>query len=234
MKKLLAIIIAGLLILFCSACGDKAETPADTDHTHSHTHASEEITTAPETNPTTTPATQPQNTFTVLEKGITTPTEYINYSLNLTFDLPDNWTFYPDTELCSLSGLSYEAFSDFDTAIESNPVVYDMYAVYKEQESSVSICFENLELTTGSALTAREYLDFLKNAVEGAGVSQIEDNGTVDFCSGTYESATIISGYDEVKTRKTYFLAEVDNYMVTIIITSKSEITESQIIDMFH
>lgn len=234
MKKLLSIITVVFLVLSCTACGNNTEAPSDADHDHPHTHASEEVTTTPSTAPVTEPATHSQNTFTGLERGITTNTEYKNSSLNLTFDLPDGWAFYPDTELCSLCGLTYEAFSDFETAIENNPAVYDMYAVYKEKDASVSICFENLLLTTGSPMSAREYLDILTNAVEGAGVSEIEDNGSVDFCSGVYESATIISGYDDVKSRKTYFLTAVDNYMVTIIITTKSEITESQLIDMFH
>lgn len=245
MKKLLSVLLlAGVILSFTACKSGKDDTTPTTDNTnpHDHTHATDS-TTAPteasqesEVDPTSpeitteTPIT-PDSTQDRVTRGSISGDTYKNSILNLSFTLPSGWIFYSDKELCSLSGLSVDNLSHFTDIAESNPAVYDMYAIHKESGASVSLCYENLLYTTGSTLTAKEYLEVIKAAVSGAGVSQIEDHGTVNLCSGSYESATITSGASS--NQQTHFLKAYNQYMVTIIVTSPSAQAEADILKMF-
>lgn len=238
MKKILSALLVGLLIFSCTAaCNNTKNTTSPTEeHTHTHTTAPE-TTEATETTPvateTPTEETTVLNTPLVLSKGAYSENKYINNILNLSFTLPTGWMFYEDADLCSLSGISPDAYADFETAAKNNPAVYDMYAIYNAGEASVSLCYENLLLTTGSLLSEKEYLDVITSAVSGAGVSEIVNNGTINFCGETYESATITSGDGAIKTQKTYYLKAADNYMITLIITTTPSVPESEVSKAF-
>lgn len=245
MKKFISILLlAGMLLLSFTACNSGSNEAPDSDTTHSHDHShtesySETTSSATDETDKTSPsadssdkADSSKNNSKAVTRGTFSSDKYKNTTLNLSFTLPSGWTFYSDKELCTLSGLSTEDLSDFTNIAENNPAVYDMYAIHKESGASVSLCYENLLYTTGSTLTAKEYLEFIKAAVQGANISQIEDHGTVDFCSGSYEKATITSG--SANTRQTHYLKAYNQYMVTIIITSHSATEEADIVKMFN
>lgn len=216
---------------------DSATEGVTESSSHGSTQGSDQTATqaknenAPSDNSSEKPAPPSQTGSKTIIRGSYSGNKYKNPVLNLSFTLTSGWDFYSDKELCSLSGLSLNTFSQFSNAAESNPAVYDMYAIHKESGSSVSICYENLLYTTGSTLSAREYLEVIKAAVAGAGVSKIEDYGTVSFCSGSFEKATITSGSSH--NRQTHYIAAVDHYIATIIISSPNAEAEEEIIKMF-
>ena len=253
MKKLLTILLMLLLVFFCSACSDTHTVATDPhfDHTHTnapssatsadnnfsteeHSHTTENETTVSTDASVTASDSTDKPSFDTPIKGIYSDNQYKNPVLGFSFTTDKEWVIYSDTELAYLSGLSEDVYSDFNTALNTSPAVYDLYAVHKESGTVISLCYENLLITSGNTLSAGEYLDSMKTAVEGAGVSEIQINGSIEFCGRTYENAVITSVSASEKTQQTYYLYALNNHMATLIITTKSDTPDTEILQMFN
>ncbi len=243
MKKLLAFTLAALLLLSFAGCSKN--TPSDTtlDHTHNHPHTqaadtqstssfpheAEEVPNTKASTPQPTDVTVQSAAHTdpevvvvsdTLERGVTRGNLYTSATLGLTFEKPSAWAFATEGDLAYYSGLLSGGFGDFAATAQEIPAVYDMYASNKETGGTVSICYENLLITVGEPLSAKEYADIIKNAISENPDSTVTEEGEITLGARTYSKLVIKSaqGSSDAKV-KTYYLTQVGNYMATIIVT---------------
>ncbi len=263
MKKLITLAIASLMVCSLAGCAAKQSTTDVHDHTHNttqqsasahdHSHettqvapetetatATQSVTesvtdsaTAPATDPSAETETTPESDVSVLKKGSTKGNIYTSKTLNLTFTKPAKWAFANEHELLTYSGIEADSFGDFNATAEANPAVYDMYASYKENNSSVCICYENLQITKGDELSAKDYADMLKNAFCETPDSTVLEEGTVTFGGNKYYKLAFRSSNADTTLNRIYYLRRIDHYMTNIIVTLPENAEISSVDSMF-
>ncbi|MBR3227621.1 MAG: hypothetical protein IKF68_03655 [Erysipelotrichaceae bacterium] len=103
MKKIITVLLGLCLLLSLSACAGKNEdTP------------SPEETPAAETEENT--ETEDETATTELGRGTCNGNVYENESLNLRFELPENWVFYTEEEIAESNSMTAEQLKDTDIA----------------------------------------------------------------------------------------------------------------------
>ncbi|MBQ4568988.1 MAG: hypothetical protein IJA62_02845 [Ruminococcus sp.] len=237
MKRFIAFFLTVLLLL--SLWGCSGNNPEHTTHNHTHTEAitawdtttfEENTVTLPNTETTSSqnnPSSEssaPTDPSAVilsdtLERGTTEGNIYTSTTLGLTFEKPSEWTFAEESDLAYYSGLLSGGFGDFAATASENPAVYDMYADHKESGTTLSICYENLFITVGNALSAGEYAGIIKNAVSENPDSTVTFEGEITLGDRLYSKLTVKTASDNDSTLRTYYLTQVGNYMATILAT---------------
>ncbi len=239
MKRFIAFFLTVLLLL--SLWGCSGNNPENTTHDHTHTEtitpgnttASEENTvtlpnsetTSSQNDPSPSESSTPTDPQVVilsdsLERGTTEGSIYTSTTLELTFEKPSDWSFAEEADLAYYSGLLSGGFGDFAAAASENPAVYDMYADDKDSGTTVSICYENLLITVGDTLSAKEYAGIIKNAISENPDSTVTHEGEITLGDRTYSKLTIKTTSETESTLRTYYLTQVGNYMATIIATT--------------
>ena len=193
MKRIIALLFAATLIFSCAACNSSS----DTEETKSSDNNTE-------------PA--------VSIAGTTTDKAYTNDFADLTFKLPESWTFFDNAALASLSGADEEL--SVKEIADTKGAAYDMMALNPLLDASVSLVYENVTITSGKALTAREYLDnVVRPAVEQTSQSSLVEVFTVSFGGNDYIKYTIEIADLNNPLFQTHYIRDIDNYIVHITAT---------------
>lgn len=200
MKKILALLFVAVLVISFGGC-------AKSNDTHNHSHSDTET------------ATQNrQNTNTSENDGFgSTAIEnsYANTYLELSFEAPDPWYFFDKEALANFTGAD-PGLSAKEVA-DTLGAAYDMMAVENTKEASVSLVFENLIITAGSTLTAKEYVDsVIKQGLAQAAESTLESESEVTLGKHSYIKVVITISDTNKPMVQTHYLRAIDDYMVHI------------------
>lgn len=135
-------------------------------------------------------------------KGTINGNVYKNGLLNLTVTKPDSWEFLPED------------------AVKIQGEAYDMMAVDHRTNGSIYLAFENTKETTGSAMSAKEYVsDVLQAALEYSPYSTLTDQTDITIGGNTYIKLTIeIQDLNNPLTKYVY-LRSAGDYMAQIYAT---------------
>lgn len=107
MRRLIPLLLAVLLLLCLTACGDSKTSP-ETKAPETQTPATEAPTTkAPETEAATTEAPQEGP---ALSHGTVEGDTYINEALNVQIKAPQGWVFFTDEQIAAQNGLTVDMF----------------------------------------------------------------------------------------------------------------------------
>jgi len=193
MKKFLVLLLITAMLLL-TAC-------SKTDNTHEHSEDSAQ-----------TQATHPDDS---LMAGEVIGKTYKNDYLGLSFTAPDPWTFFGKDALASFIGADSQ-LSVKETA-DTLGAAYAMMAVDHTKEASVTLVYENLNITAGNTLSAQEYIE----GVIKQGISQTSDSALQeesDFTIGEQSYIKVIVSVNDLNKplTKIHYLRAVDNYMVHI------------------
>ncbi len=234
MKKLIAIMLAALMVLSLAACG---EEPALT--TIPITTAA---TTEPTTVPTTAPTTVPETTEAVIEGpklGTVEGNTYTNAFLGITATLDADWAFANEEEMAQIRGMTVEAMTDESLAemLETSGTVMDMYAM-DAQGRNINIVLENLNIIQTIALTEKAYAESASDQVpatlEGMGCENVTTEVTeISFAGQTHAALKIYARIMGTDIYETLVMVKQGNYIACITVTSFVEDTTTEILDLF-
>ena len=201
MKKLVSMML--ILLVFCSFGGCAQKTNTNDGHNRS---SADEVTTVDE------------SVVTYNLSGEAKGDTYKNEYLGITFTKPKAWAYFPEDALVGLTGGNTE----LSVAENANTygAAYDMMAVDYTTDTSVSIVFENLEVTSNSAFSAEEYLeDVIKVGVRQVEESTIAEETTVEIGGETYVKVVINTEDNNTPLTMIHYLRCVDVYMIHITAT---------------
>ncbi|MBE6735061.1 MAG: hypothetical protein E7563_06965 [Ruminococcaceae bacterium] len=259
MKKILALLIALLLVFSFAACKPQTGNTDTTTEAHNHTHTQEETTTAntdatqgntniPDTKPqtndapdktdapsaevTTAPATQTEYH---LYRGVIKGNVYTSSFTGIKFTKPDNWKYLSDEELSLKIGVDTMEMADniFPTTADRVPAVYDMWATDEKSGINLSVAYENMHVTAAGAMTTDEYMEMLEGAFQNTKGTTLLSKSTVDLSGKMYQKAVFKTETGGTKTQSVYYLRAMGKFMNIILVTAPADTKLPDINKMF-
>ena len=203
MKKILAIILASLMLLSLTACGND-------ENLRGETSGGEQ---AADTN------TEEEKEFTL---GTTSGATYKNEFLGIGADLGEGWTFYTDEQIKDLNKLSFDMVDeDIAKQLENAPLIYDMYASANEGADTLNLNIENIGLTNSTLISTETYLDnsmpTLKTALESMGFENVTaEKSTITFAGKTENCIKIHATVSGVDFYETLVCVKKGKYLVCV------------------
>ncbi len=198
MKKLLAVLLAVLMLLSIAACSKE-------DVTGSIKPAEDEF-----------------------QLGVTSGGTYENAYIGIGVTLDDSWVFYSKEQIDQLNGVVLDNLSDDELKekLKNANVIYDMVAGATDGFSSINICLENLGGIYGSVISEDKYIDLsIKNlgtSLTAAGYEEgmsIEKT-TVTFAGKQMNAIKIEGVANGANIYQLLVVKKVGNYMALTTITN--------------
>ena len=159
MKKLIALLLALVMVLSFAACSKGEPAP---DNSGNKSSQNEESSSEGES--------ESKSNEEKLDhiRGSVDGLTYTNTAAEITFAAPEGWVFFNDDEIAALYNLTSEELLSEETAeiLENTDMVYDMYCQNASTGASVNINFENLGLIYGTVLSEESYLELSKANLE--------------------------------------------------------------------
>lgn len=238
MKKLMALILALLLVLSLGSCGGSPSgtvTPAESSEPE---QAAEPVETEePEQAAEPEEPAQPEE---ALEIGTVQGGTYTNEFLGITCTLGEEWTIASEEELLDMAGLTADAIADEDLAetIQNSGLIYDFYATAQDGLISLNVVIEDLGVLYGLALDENGYLEAsqeeLAQAMESIGLEDGEVTiGTMTFAGQDHGCSQVVGTLYEVPFYETQVCVKVGNYMAVVTAASFQEDVTGDLLGMF-
>lgn len=211
MKKILAFLLAGMMVLSFTAC-KKNETPVEPSNPG-----------VDASNPSTSTSTPQQNFSSDYARGTWENDVYKNELMQFTFALPEGFVVATDEELMEMINLGQEYLTDdmkqnYDLAVSNATSFYDFAITNPVSRSSFMFMLENLSKTLGgNAITETMYLDILEQqlvTVETLGYKIV--GRAEELIAGETYQVLEVTAMEGVLTQK-YYVKKVGNYMVAFI-----------------
>ena len=205
MKKILAILLALLMLFSLCACSAMKEASEDEE---------EEKTTKPESE---------------FSLGTIDDLNYESEYIGIGCDLPDNWRFYSDTELESLNGFVLDRLDgDARDMVENASIIYDMYAIDDGGANSININLEKVSKSQLKNIDIKQNMETLIPTLVGV----YESVGYTDITS-TVDTVTV-DGEEFYCIRTTALLYGEDIYMVQLQIPCTEHMAAITIVSFFE
>ena len=160
MKKILAFILALMMVLSLSACSEEPEQ----EEIGLGEPVTEEPASQPE-EPEEEPAEEPE---VEAKRGKAENGVYTNEAFGVTFNAGEEWYFYSDEEIAATYGITAEQMftEEYAQIVEEASLIYDMYAINANTSATVNVNYENLGLVYGSVFDEKAYLEIAKTQLE--------------------------------------------------------------------
>lgn len=215
MKRLLALIMAALLLFSFAACG-KDNTAADS--------------TADSTSGIATSSDVKINTQKKeFSLGTITGNKYQSEFLGLGAEFGANWTVYTKEQIMELNTIIVDTMNDEDIKeiLSKADVVYDFYAINMQDGQSVNIVFESVDKLTAFVTTEEQYINnalssnLFESALEGMGYSNIQAiESTATLLSKERKSIRITAEINGVTFYEELVVIKAGNHFAVITVAS--------------
>ena len=246
MKKLIAFVLAAMMVLSLAACGGDKTAPTTAATTDPTTNPTTEPTTAPTTEPTTAPTTEPTTVPETTEAqaqgsklGVVEGNTYTNSFLGITATLDENWTFANDEEMAQIRGMTMDAMNDesLSQMLETSGAVMDMYAMDTEGRT-LNIMLENLNILQSVALTEKAYVDAtvgqLPSVLENMGFANVTAEPTeMIFAGESHAAVKIHASVQGVEFFETMVVVKQGNYIACVTVASYGQDTTANVLEQF-
>lgn len=222
MKKLLALLLALMMVLALAACGSEQEEILDDPQ----------------------PVEQPEDQATekAFEAGTVGGSTYTSETLGITFTVDENWTFLNDEEIGELTGM-VQGMSDGETAqttMEEGTAIYDVYAMVNDGTGrSINIRVHDTDALSGKLTTeevfATEMAEKLKPELESVGAENVEIETTTCTLAGTQHSGVRVNA--EVQGMKLCIsttCVKVGELLYVVNCTAQSEEDLTAVMELFR
>jgi len=188
MKKIVAMLMALVMMLSLCACGAKTEAEIRGQVTAAGESAAEAESVGEA-------AAEAE-----AELGTVNGGRYESSFLGIGCELDENWSYYSQEDMASLLGMTADMFEDENYAeqVKDADMFYDMYAAYADGTCFINVLVQNLGLLYGTVLTEEEYVklstESLSSQLESAGFTDVEwEIVTLDFAGQQRQGLKISS-----------------------------------------
>lgn len=166
MKKLIALLLALVMILSFAACSndEPAENESEPENSQSEQPETPDEPSEPEE-----PA-EPEQPKQDRIRGNVDSLVYTNDVAGITFTAPEGRVYYTDEQIAETWGYSSSEILTKESAeaLENTDIVYDMYCQNVNTGASVNINFENLNVLYSMILDEKAYLEISKTSLSEA------------------------------------------------------------------
>lgn len=218
-KKLLALLMALLMVLTLMACGSEPEKVIDEPQ----------------------PEVQPEADETP-ENGTVAGSTYTNEALGFCFTVGEDWVFLNDEEIGELTGVTQDT-SDNDAtqaALDGGAALYDVYAVTNDGTGRrINITVANSDEVFGKLTTEDAYAaavaEQLLPSLEGVDAKDVEVETITYTLAGTEHSGIRINGsIDGVEFYQNVICIMTDTLVYNVTCTAQSEDELTAVMDLFE
>ncbi len=218
MKKLIAILLAAIMLLSIAGCGkkepasdiftfDDVDTEAAAEEKEEKEDESEEA---------------------EFELGVITENTYENSFIGYGLKISDDWTFYNKAQINQLNGLVADMVDDeqLKEQLKNSSVIYDMYAASSDGLQTMNVTLENIGAFYASLMTEDDYIDnslkTLPSILVSAGYSEDMEieKVTVNFAGRERNGVKIKASIYGKEIYQLMMVTKAGNYMVLCTLTS--------------
>lgn len=221
MKKIIAVLLAILMIVSLSACG---KTPTEDDVRGEQTENE----------------SAPQNSEVEFSLGTVEGPVYENRFIGLGFRLKEGWTFYSDEQIKELNNLAAEvAGEDYVELLKDSALVYDMYATSSDQMSNVNVNLEKVNALQLAAINLATNFEnsfpTLEQSFSNMGYTNISHEvGTITIDNKEFTSLSVTGEINGVKMYQKHIAVKCYGYLANIAVTTFNEDTTDDIYADFY
>ena len=248
--KLLALLLALVLVFACTACGKKdvsgtvttdsnASDASDANDTDDTSDTAEAAAPAEETD--TAEADTAEDGSAAVAPGSVSGGVYENDFLGIACKLDDTWTFYDEDQILALNNITQDLYegTDFESYFDENTSYFtDMYAQSEDASKTINIVIESIGVQNAT-LTEASYvelcLDTLVSALEQAGMENVTANGSsMTFAGAEHATIQISAEYQGVSMYETIVCLKQGLYMSSITSCTWGENTTEDVLANFY
>lgn len=231
LKTSILIIFMALVVIMCGGCKKKDNKTENETNVIENQTLNNEIKNQTLNNEIVTTTKKEKE----LERGKWVNNVYTNDFANITFKLPEGWTYSSDEEIAQMLNIGVEALGK-DNKEELSKIIeqtglYDMVSKETSTGTSVMVLFEKPQFK----VTTDFYLNNVKSGLEKMDSLDytIEDVTTAEIAGKEYKLlSTRIPSYNMVQK---YYVRPEGNYFISIIITYIEGLTDfNNIISSFQ
>lgn len=214
MKKLLALLLAVMMLFTVTGCG----STAGEDEIRGEQEVSDEAYSA----------------------GSVEGLKYESSFIGIGCNLPEDWSFYTDEQIRELNNVTTEvAGEEYEKMMQDAQIIYDMYAISGNQVDTVNV---NLEKVNSVALLALDMADYYEQTVESIetaynnmGATSFDyEIGKTTIGGEEFDSMSIVAEINGTKLYQTAFAKKCSGYVANITVTAIDEATVKSLLDSFY
>lgn len=160
------------------------------------------------------------------EKGSIKDSVYTNETADLTFTLPEGWTFSSEEELKTLMDQAGEVVGEDTAKAADITTLYDCMAVSADQTANIIFMYENTALSGNADISAKDYADAVIDGLLATSATtglnyQVGEAGEIEIAGKTYYcGVTTVDLGEGVVMEQRYVLRKLDKYMLSMCITT--------------
>ena len=221
MKKIIAVLLAVLMIVSLSACG---KTPTEDDVRGEQTKNE----------------STPQNSEVEFSLGTVEGPVYENRFIGLGCRLKEGWTFYSDEQIRELNNVATElAGEEFEDLMKNADLIHDMYATSSDQMSNINVNLEKAQMLQLAAIDLASNFEnafaILEQSFSNMGYTNISHEvGTITIDNKEFTSLSVTGEINGVKMYQKQIAVKCYGYLANIAVTTFNEDTTDDIYADFY
>lgn len=158
-----------------------------------------------------------------LERGSIEGSVYTNKSADVTFTLPDGWSFSEQEVLDSLMSQTGKTAGEDAAANIESTTVYDCMAVSQDASCAIAFFYEDVGLSNNPDISEKEYADALKNSLLSSdsmdGITyDIGEFSDITVGGNSYYGGTVRADFGDAAIEQRYLTRKIGDYMFSIYI----------------
>lgn len=216
MKKLIALLLALVMLFSFAACGNTADDDDDVRGSVVSDNDKDE-------------KDDEQEEEKEFSQGSLEGTKYENAFIGLGVNIPSDWSFYSDEQMKELNNLTEDYYSEeAKEAIENADLIYDMFASNADGSNNINIVLEKHTVLKVAAMDLEKEVpaafDAMKESYENMGSTSFNaEMDDIEIDDKEFVSAEYVTGFNGVTLYQRQIFVKCGKYLATVTITATSE-----------
>lgn len=164
----------------------------------------------------------------VFEKGSIKDNVYTNKAADVTFTLPEGWSFSTQEVLDGLMSQAGEIVGEDAAEMAELTTVYDCMAASLDAAANIIFMYENTALSDNAAISENDYAQAVIDGLVAAGISyKLGECNYITIDDKDYYSFITTVDLGEATLEQRYLIRKLDDYMLSMCITTFPGLTIS-------